>query len=172
MLNAIWIFAPLVALCLRRQGHPGRPALAALVTGAAFLVTAALTYRSGLAATGDPYFHDTYHVHVHISYLAPIGAVYAALALPLWAIHRWRPCRAWGLWLFLAFHVAVILIILPIEALTSVGMPRRYVDYPQVFHWINLAATAGAILGALVLTLTALMGLYARWCLVRARARS
>ncbi len=132
----------------------------------------ALTYRTAFTWSADQPFRDTDYIISASHDLAQLGAVYAALALPLWAIHRWRPCPAWSLRLFLAFHVAVILIILPLEALTLVGMPRLYGHYPQVFYWINLAASAGAILAALSLMAIVLLGLAAAWWLIRRRGQS
>jgi cytochrome c oxidase subunit I len=99
----------------------------------------------------DMHVHDTYFIVAHFHYIMVGGMVMGYLG----GIHYWWPKisgrmypEAWGriaaITIFLGFNLTFF----PQFVLGYLGMPRRYWQYPDEFHVLNVLSTAGAsILG-------------------------
>lgn len=150
------MIAATVLLTLSLIALPRLAAAAYLVAGAVFSVVVQQDLR--LVTIGiDRAYHDIYYVvaydHILLSLLA-IFAGFAALSaalkvrLPSWALALHAGLLA----------LALLATFLPQSILGLRGMPRRYIDYPEVFAYWNRVSSIGArVFAALALTGIALI---------------
>ncbi|HUV32611.1 MAG TPA: cytochrome c oxidase subunit I [Devosiaceae bacterium] len=112
-------------------------------------------------AGADRSLHDTYYVVAHFHYVLSLGAVFAIFA----AWYFWYP-KMYGYMYnsmlakthFWLTFIGVNLIFFPQHFLGLAGMPRRYIDYPDVFALWNWVSSIGYVVTA-VGTVVFLVGL-------------
>ena len=100
-------------------------------------------------ASVDQSMHDTYYVVAHFHYTMSMGALFSMFA----GFYYWVG-KMWGvqyneflgkLHFWISF-IGVNLIFFPQHFLGMAGMPRRYIDYPDVYAGWNHVSSMGAYL--------------------------
>jgi cytochrome c oxidase subunit I len=118
-------------------------------------------------AGADRSLHDTYYVVAHFHYVLSLGAVFAIFG----AWYYWFPkisgytySEAVGKTHFWMQFIGVNLLFFPQHFLGLAGMPRRYIDYPEVYSGWNMVSSIGAYLSAasVLVFLYGLISAYAR----------
>jgi cytochrome c oxidase subunit 1 len=125
--------------------------------GFIFLFTVGGVTGVVLANAGvDRSLHDTYYVVAHFHYVLSLGAVFSIYA----AWYYWFPkitgrvIPDWiGRWHFCSAFISVNLVFFPQHFLGLAGMPRRYIDYPEVFSGWNFISSIGSYLSAVGIAL-------------------
>jgi len=120
--------------------------------GFIFLFTVGGVTGVVLSSAGiDQAFHDTYYVVAHFHYTMSLGAVFAIFAGFYYWIGkmsgRQYPERAGKLHFWITF-IGVNMVFFPQHFLGMAGMPRRYVDYPDVYEFWNMISSFGSYLTA------------------------
>lgn len=147
----VWILLPLALRPIMRRTELPTTSAALALTAATACIGAVLTFADPSVvlstAAQDQVYHDTYYIVsaqqrlAQVAFLllgfAGIAIVAQAIALPV----RLFRATLTGHW---AFHLGAGLLMA--QNLPLKPMPRRYIDYPDVFFWWNLVANAASLL--------------------------
>jgi cytochrome c oxidase subunit 1 len=104
----------------------------------------------------DIILHDTYYVVSHFHYVLSLGAVFGIFCgVSLWwtIVVGFVYDKFLMLGVFLIMFVGVNLTFFPLHFAGIHGYPRKYVDYPDVFSFWNIAASFGRMLSVFSLLL-------------------
>nr|UFQ25485.1 cytochrome c oxidase subunit I [Phreagena soyoae]UFQ25498.1 cytochrome c oxidase subunit I [Phreagena soyoae] len=99
------------------------------------------------SASLDVMMHDSYYVIAHFHYVLSMGAVFSLFA----GFHFWYPLVTglglhplWSRGQFWTMFIGVNVTFFPQHLMGLLGMPRRYSDYSDSLHGLNLFSSWGS----------------------------
>ena len=174
-MQPIWVFfllfLPCVAVAFGKRWAKAVVFLVPLSWALSGVSTWVLFHWNFVALPGPTQtFHATYFVIAHNNYL-----FFAALVLTvmpaLWLFLDWLKAnfypRGFAV-LALGSHLGIVMAQLPQHVIGLVGMPRRYIDYPEMFGFWNRLSSLGAFVSVAALALFIALVLF---CIFRRSTR-
>jgi cytochrome c oxidase subunit 1 len=120
----------------------------------------------------DRLLTDTYYVVAHFHYVLSLGAVFAIFA----GWYYWFPkmtgymySEALGRLHFWLTFIGANVLFFPQHFLGLAGMPRRYADYPEAFHFWNRLSSIGSYITAAG-TIVFVLGMLYAYFILRKKA--